>query len=578
MSPTGIPHRSDTVASLLKQLAGPTGTGGDYDFLLNFYIPLLYKYYQDLPDSVNEHIINVLLNVHGPLTAHESEYKVILPVGTYVPETENHLFTIEIARYLTNQILYQRTHDLQYDNRRNGGGNIQATAVWLLYALQGILVHDFLEYNARPYQDNIMLALLNLTTFAYDYDVRLAARMALDYISAKVAVSSNDLRRASPFRRRNEEEHWGPTIPGGFFLRSPLLLPKSDYPDRAGVFEPDVQGTWYAMLAGNTGLLPNNRAPGGTGPGNFLMAMVFAGIHDYRVPDLILDLFVNPRDRCFHQRFHHIHSIPDAGFQSIVDELYAGSPSYLITAGGHPTDYCYRPLISAITVDGVTADLGSAMPTTFMPTGSGLTLDRMIQFGQYTDSITNNDPVKFHMGVARDFACGAGVFRTDTMNSAGPSDRQGPWTFLDRGHSGEQEPGYYLALYDGAIYGDSVGLLEAYDTWLHPELTFDQFKKNVLARYGSTRFSGSGTNTYVTQSGQQIEFTIAPLSAIISSSWLAPPVGDQFAYGDAINSALGSGVVTISNPALPGKQITLDMHDVFHPTRTSESERRKGGL
>ena len=345
--PSGNSLRSETLGSLAVQQPGKTGTGGDYDFLLNFYIPVVYKYYNDLPDNVREHIINVLLSVRGPLTSHESEYIAIPIVGTYIPETENHLFLIETARYLTNQILYQRTHDPQYDNRRNGSGmDPPATAVWLLYSLQAILQHDFAEYNARPYQDNIMLALLNLESYAYDYDVRLAARMALDYISAKVAVSSNDLRRAPPFRRRNEDEHWGPTIPGGF-LRSPLLIPH-DYPDLPGKpFEPDVQGTWYSMLAGNTGLLPNSRAPR-AGAGGFALAMLFAGVHDYRVPDLILDLFVSQTHRRFYQRFQHSHTDRDVGRSTTVDEIYVGSPSYLITAGGHPTGYCYTPVIAGI--------------------------------------------------------------------------------------------------------------------------------------------------------------------------------------------------------------------------------------
>lgn len=526
--------RNQAIDSLRNERPYKTGTGerpdGDYDFLLNLYIPLVYKYYNDLRDSVREYIINVLLSVRGPLTSHESEYIEIPIVGTYIPETENHLFLIETARYLTNQILCQRTHDPQYDNRRNGSGmDPPATAVWLLYSLQAVLQHDFAEYNARPYQDNIMMALLNLESYAYDYDVRLAARMALDYISAKVAVSSNDLRRAPPFRRLNKNEHWGPNIPGDFFLRSPLLIPH-DYPDRPGEpFEPDVQGAWYAMLAGNTGLLPSNRAPG-----NFALEMVFAGVHDYRVPDLILDLFVSPRNRRFYQRLQHSHTDRDAGLSTIVDELYAGSPSYLITAGGHPTGYCYTAVIAGVPEGGRTADLGSAMPTTFMPTGSGLTLESMIQFGRYTDDITANDPVKSHMGVAPDFACGAGVFRTAEIKNADPKDRQGPWTFLNRGHSGEQIPGYYLALYDGSIFGDSVALLEAYDTWLHPVLSFDQFKSKVLGLHGSTRFSGSGTNTYVTQSGQIITFTISPVSEIVSSGFEG-----EFAYGSVINSAPG---------------------------------------
>ena len=274
-----------------------------------------------------------------------------------------------------------------------------------------------------------MLALVNLESYAYDDDVRLTARMLLDYISAKVAVSSNDLRRATPFRRRNEDERWGPSVPGGFFLRSPLLVAKSDYPDPPppGVFEPDPQGPWYAVFAGNTSLVPSGNARGVPGKGNFALGMVFGGLHDYRVPDLILDLFVNPSSRVFYQRFHHGHFTRNSGELTVVDELYAGSPSYLITAGGHPTIQAYKGCASVgieVVCSGKTSDLGSAMPTTFMPTGSGLTLESMVQFGQYTDLITDNGPVKHHMCVAPDFACGIGVYRGDLLTNA-PGDPPG---------------------------------------------------------------------------------------------------------------------------------------------------------
>jgi hypothetical protein len=136
---------------------------------------------------------------------------------------------------------------------------------------------------------------------------------------------------------------------------------------------------------------------------------------------------------------------------------------------------------------------------------------------------------------------------------------------------GSKDPDIISRVYDGAYFGDSVAILEAYDTWLHPDLTFETFKGNVVALFGSTRFSETGTNSYTTQSGQQLEFMIAPYSQILSSSWLTPAYAGEFAYGSVLNSRQGSGVVKISNPGLPGTEITLDMSDVRYPTRTSES-------
>jgi hypothetical protein len=116
-----------------------------------------------------------------------------------------------------------------------------------------------------------------------------------------------------------------------------------------------------------------------------------------------------------------------------------------------------------------------------------------------TIQIVPNDTVVVHMGVAPDFACGSSVYPGPEITNAAASDpnvvKQGPWTFVNHGHPGEQKPGYYLALYDGFVFGDYFGLLEAYDTWLHPGLSFADFRRNVWASYGTTRFKGTGINT-----------------------------------------------------------------------------------
>jgi hypothetical protein len=588
-------YRSQAAESLKRQQAGKTGTNGDYDFLLQSYLTLIYRYYDDLTSipcdmtspcgsgnaNLVDHIINDLLNVRGPLDQHESEYThgcVIACVN--IPETENHLLMIETARYLTNQLLYGRTHDLRYDNRRNGNSNDpQATAVWLLNALRGILTSDFSEYNARPYQDMIMLALLNLESYSYDGDVKLAARMALDYISAKIAVSSNDLRRAPPFRRRNEDQHYGPEVDG--WLISPLLLP-------AGAYEPDPQGTWFLALAGNPWIA--GRSVPKSGAGNFSMAMVFAGLHEYRVPEPIVDLFVNPSNRHFYQKLQHHNVTRDRDSTEVVDELYSGSPSYLITAGGHPTDYAYVAA-TPIGYFGISSDLGAAMPTTFIPTcyqqgcPDDLSLKKMIQFDHYTTeyfAVSSPGLVlrgHYHMCAATDFACGVSVYVPDWIQNAGPDDRtivkQGPWIFIDRGHVGEARPGFYLAIYRTP----QLAFLEAYDTWLHPGLTFDQFRSGVLAptANGRTVFTTTGTNTYITQSGQRIEFQVNPAtdsSQIVSLSSV-PPFHGQFAAGDVINSEQGSGVIRIWNAGFGRPEIKLDMSDVNHPTRISEQGDRE---
>src|SRR5262245_35609361 len=78
-------------------------------------------------------------------------------------------------------------------------------AIFWLERLHNILQTDFIEYNARPYQGYTMAAIQNLYSFAKDSDpVKRAAEMVLNYVSAKLADSANDNRRAVPYRRKKE--------------------------------------------------------------------------------------------------------------------------------------------------------------------------------------------------------------------------------------------------------------------------------------------------------------------------------------------------------------------------------------
>src|SRR5262249_41545328 len=159
-------------------------------------------------------------------------------------ETENHMLLITTARYLTNQLLYAKDSLSIHDNRYNG------VMEALLLQLQLEITDDFAEYNAKNYQEETRTALLVLSAYAYDHEVSLAARMVLDYISAHYAVSSNDLRRLIPFRRRNQDPwnrieyglgsfYFGPPLGG--FMNVSLL-------DRQGG---DPMSPWFAALAGN---------------------------------------------------------------------------------------------------------------------------------------------------------------------------------------------------------------------------------------------------------------------------------------------------------------------------------------
>jgi hypothetical protein len=514
---------------------------GDYDVGLTALTAIIYKYYHVLPPKVQNHIINNLLNKSGPFDPADQ-----LPFGALppVPESENHVMMIETSRYLTNQLLYRRQGDVQYDNSRNGMDE------WMLKHLQQFLLRDFIEYNARPYQDYTLSALLNLYTFTSDRHpsgarVKTAAHMVLDYLMAKVAVSSNDSRRSVTFRRKSDKSD---------NYNDPNFLDGS-----TGRMDP--QNAFSMQFAGTTDMAnsidPANKRQQKTLPGHFGWEMQWAGLSDYRLPDTILDLMVNRSHRVFFQRFHH----------DGADEAYAGSPSYLISSGGHYTTFAY-----AVGGMGKHDDTGLALPTTFMPTGQFTTRDDLIRFEGDSDDVKRSN-----MGVAPDFACGLNPIVPSSYQSVAvgvdneghpttpPPHATALWTFIDQSinrvqvyPTGQFHPGYYVAVYRR----DGFGFLEAYDTALHPGLKFEEFRAGVIKRNGATSFSITGWNSYVMTDGRTIQFEISPNSVV-----RLPAESPFFVKGTILNGAERSGVITIDNPVLH-KRITLDMSHWNAPKRT----------
>jgi hypothetical protein len=530
------PVRQEAIEALRRQQVGsragtrtdsfPVRTG-EYDVNLTWLVSVIYKYYHVLPRDVQDHIIDNLLNQRGPFDPGDTRPFSPLPV----PETENHLMMIESARYLTNQLLHRRTGDPRYDNARNGMDG------WMLKHLQNFLKNDFIEYNARPYQDYTMSALLNLYSYTSAHSpsasrVKTAARMVLDYLMAKVAVSSNDSRRSVTYRRKASYN-----TPG--FIDGHI----------------DPQNAFSMAFAGTTDMVGT-----GTLPGNFAWEMQWAGLSEYRVPDAVLDLMVNRPHRVFFQRFHH---------HATADEIYAGSPSYLISSGGRHA----KPAYSVLGVLHSDDDIGLAVPTTFMPTGQFTTRDDLIRFdGARADARRSN------LGVAEDFACGlnpvvpkvyaAAAVGVDRSGRRRPGSlNAGPWTFIDQSTpklrkgttytTGPDRYGYYVAVYRD----NGFGFLEAYDTARRPGLKFNDFIDGVLRRNGKTAFRITGRNTYVMTDGRKVQFQISPDSVVFH-----PAEKSFFASGTVLNSAAGSGVITIENPRLR-KRIILDFRDWRAPTR-----------
>jgi hypothetical protein len=498
---------------------------GNYDMTQQHLLRTAYAYFDELTPAAREHLISALLargrihrvNLDDTFTSGGppndwSRAGYVSPAGMHdrIGETENHILMINTARYLSNQLMYQRHRHVVYDNRRNGSHGAPSCLDLLLYLLRNILRDDFSEYNAKPYQHETRTALLNLCSFAYDHEVRLAARMVLDYVSAHMAVSSNDCRRMVPFRRRNEKEKVTRTIDGK--MRIGLLE------SQRGA---DPMAEHMAMLSGATRGYEFSSEP--HRPFAWSIASnggysTYEMLSDYRMPALIHDLFVNDLHRRFVQVLNR-RDLDDAevtGRNANNSELFAGSPSYLISAGGSPGPHAIDPYFGFVLIPNQEQQLGVAMPSSFMPTGDSAgnnpaephkafvgfqtNAANLIQVGRFAQE----GQVKSY-GVAADFLCGPHLELPPWCSAAIESrHRRGKFDFVNkRGPDGK--PGFYLAI----LRDREFAIIEAFDTWRDPSLGFSEFRDKVWER--NQQLSETGVKpfeklTYKTQNGNRIRF------------------------------------------------------------------------
>jgi hypothetical protein len=553
-----IHNRQEAFDSLTKQsVDSKAGTSiescpacrtGEYDVALSGYIQAIDRFGSILPADVSSRVVNVLLNKRGPIDLDDLGYS-IGPVG--FPETENHINLIESARYLTNDVLFGLTHDPQYDNSSNTGGVgvdelgqpiFMTMREYWLDRLHKFLQTDFIEYNAKPYQGYTMRAIQNLYTYARDDDpVKAAARMVLDYVSAKVAGSSSDNRRLVPFRRKAE-------------FREPWLLG----------YHADPQSARMLALVGDLSILNQTTRHGFYASWYGRPDMEMAVLSSYRVPASILDAIINPKHRIFYQAFHHY-----------ADELYASSPSFLISAGGHYATYAY-------TVGGGifhnSDDIGLAVPTTVMPAGFLTSRDDLIRFDGSSD-----DTARSNMCVAPNFACGTNPALPESfLAGLRPEcvERGEPWSFVkftaDCRLDNDTSPvGFYVVFYqrmEVSLNGERItaGFAEVFDSQVNPGISFQEFKQHVLDDNGNRQYHlFARSNTYVTITGQEVRFELVPDSRILEivNGPVPPQSTSETATGTLVQSVGMTGLLTVANP-YTGAALTLDDSDPLTPAET----------
>jgi len=503
----------------------------------------------------------------------------------------------------------------------------------LIGLLRNYLRNDFAEYNSKPYQTETRHALLNLCSYAYDAEVRLGARMVLDYVSAHIAVSSNDLRRMVPFRRRNDDAHIHliPEEPG--FLDISLL----------DGYSADPIMPHFALLAVNTRAYQwrdqTRRWRWGIDSDKGKQ-LVLEALSDYRLPPCIHDLFVNDLHRRFYQRLHR-HIMEEPGDQRNCDnmEIYFSSPSYLITAGGEPANHAIPGVTFIVELGYDQSNKGVSVPISFMPTGlcadrtqsmkklgellkmSALPLSlsaiaekvgipksvsfkelsaaavspnqsrQLIQLSRFSSTFENYDdaheiygPDTKNYGVAPDFACGYSFYLPDWAGISRDND-DGVFFVDKKSYHGDEPAGFFLAIIK---QGDFM-LLEAFDTWLHPDISFEDFKRDRNENNRGIQLKSGQETVYTTYFRNKIHFVIWNSGEIDSSFFGSKILHIEYASGDPVDTLVNAGNYTdqsqflsgtilksvgdakieIHNPSLD-KMIVLNWSDPSHLVRISE--------
>ena len=413
--PPGQPEPSKTLApKMLRQLnkgAGAVGTTvdeddgtflgfgyhidarpGDYDPALKELMVIAYRYRHLLSDDDFDFILNSLVpsGLPGANVASFEKYplhiRLSIPIITPpsfpkdAPETENHMLLISSSVYLINQLFFDRTSDTIYDNNDPGNGLTD----WLLNYMHTIAQHDFMEFNARPYQRYSLHALLNLHEFARDQSIRDAAQILLDYITVKFAVSSNRQRRIPPFRRLKKYTNRPDN-------QNDLLA--------AGVEGNDVVVAFFLMYAGPTDA---NGDPMDRFPAVRASEALIAALAPYRPSPAAYTLALSRDIPAYQHRFYHGKrpQFPASGDQAEGGvEIYYKSPSFLLTAGG-------MFLNSGYGSDQFThyAQTAIAQSTTLIPTRADPRFTQVIRFDAYPD-----ERRAVNTAVHQGFACGANM-------------------------------------------------------------------------------------------------------------------------------------------------------------------------
>ena len=275
--PPDFPQRVEAFTrTIRKNAVSGTNKGiwsepGDYDFYMKEMVSLLYVFAQDrdlLTDDAAFNIVDRGLRRDAvQRKRHPMTFLVAIPLFAPLleyPETENHVFMILSSVYLANQWIAQNPRNDRRLTRGKYGDRQRYLAAGsrvedrLLQACGRVLHQGFWEVNAKPYQAMSAHALMNLQAFAAADRIRVGAQNALDYLAAKFAFQSLEMKRFAPFRRSFR------------------------YANRLDIYANDGVVFMFGVLAGGHSW---PRDFGGTG--NAAGHALWASLLPYRVPETI---------------------------------------------------------------------------------------------------------------------------------------------------------------------------------------------------------------------------------------------------------------------------------------------------
>jgi hypothetical protein len=310
---------------------------GEYDTAMWGLVRIVSQFGHLLQEATKDHILNTLLSGYDGRWHDDPSFTHEGMCGLEMPESENHILLLESSRYIANNLKRNRlgpAASTKYDNVANGQQQ------WMLRHLQRFVEGGFYEYNGIPYQRYTYYALANLADLVPAGDpVKDAARIVIKYLDAKFVLSTANLRRHAPFRRRNEDAIKG----------SDTFLGSSDDPQA---------GRWI-YFSGRTVSTDNETqpiAPFAKDHGNFRKVhwwqaenLLLASITSQQPTDFLISQFFASRSAPYFQAFTTHGSSEDKHFTMDKSgyEIYWNDENFLISAGGsvspHGYDYSKYP-------------------------------------------------------------------------------------------------------------------------------------------------------------------------------------------------------------------------------------------